>query len=293
MLGAGLFFLARPALAAYHVGSGDVLDLAVSQEPKLTGKFTVDEDGALQLELLGKVDVRGRTVEEIDGLLQKKLKVYFKQPTVRVSVAEYRSQKVYVLGAVARPGAYVLAGDRTLLDELLEAGGTTPGATGRVVLVHAEQGARVAANGVLAASKDDDPNDSVVVDLPKVLSGASIGGTNMPVRNGDFILVPGSDDASGGAGVVDSGEAQVTVVGEVQHPGLFRLEPGATGLAAVLAAGGLTKYASPNRAKVIRARDGGRTVLSLQLGDIMKHGEKKKDVVLEPGDMIIVPARLF
>ncbi|HVO29480.1 MAG TPA: polysaccharide biosynthesis/export family protein [bacterium] len=278
------------ASAAYRVGPADVLDLAVTQEPKLTGKFTVDDQGAVSLELLGRVDVAGRTTEEIDKLLAEKLKTYFKSPSVRVAVAEYHSQKVYVLGAVSRPGAYVLSGERTLLDEVLEAGGTTPGATGRLVLVRAgsEVAARVATNGAAVPGGDE----SVVIDLPKLLAGGPVGATNVPVHNGDFVLVPGAEASAGGT-VVDSGEAQVTVVGEVQHPGLFRLEPGATALAAVLAAGGVTKYASPNRAKVIRAREGARSVIDLALGDILKHGDKKKDVVLEPGDMVIVPARLF
>ena len=234
--------------------------------------------------------VSGRTPDELDRLLSEKLKVYFKAPSVRLSVAEYHSQKVYVLGSVARPGSYTLQGDRTLLDEVLEAGGTSPGATGKLILVRAgqENGARLAANASDAAL-----DESVVLDLPKLLSGGALGATNVAVHNGDFILVPGTEAAPGGTGVVDSGEAQVTVVGEVGHPGLFRVEPGATALAAVLAAGGVTKYAAPNRSKVVRAKDGGKKVLSLSLGDILNNGDKKKDIVLEPGDMVIVPARRF
>lgn len=279
-----------PALAAYRVGPGDVLDLAVPQEPRLTGKFTIDEQGSLDLELLGHLKVAGRTPDDLDRLLEEKLKVYLKKPEVHLSVAEYHSQKVYVLGAVARPGSYILAGEKTLLDEVLDAGGTTPAATGKLILMRAapENGTRVATNANEAV-----PDDSTVLDLPKLLSGGALGATNVTLRNGDFILVPGVETAGGGNQIVDSGAAQVTVVGEVGHPGLFRLEPGATALAAVLAAGGVTKYAAPNRSKVVRVTGKDRKVMSLNLGDIMKNGDKKKDVVLEPGDMVIVPARLF
>jgi polysaccharide export outer membrane protein len=279
-----------PAFAAYKLGPGDVLEIAVTQEPSLSGKYTIGEQGAIQLELAGDVSVGGRTPEEAARILTEKLKTYLKAPSVRLSVAEYHSQKVYVLGAVAHAGAYVLQGDRTLLDAVLEAGGTTPGATGRLVLVRAggETGARIA-----AAGKDAPDEDPVILDLAKLLSGGALGATNVPVHDGDYVIVPGTEAGAGGTGVVDSGAAQVTVVGEVAHPGLFRLEPGATALASVLAAGGVTKYAAPNRSKVVRAKDGGRNVISLPLGDILKHGDKKKDVTLEPGDMVIVPARYF
>lgn len=276
-----LLALAIPAAASagegYRVGPGDVLEVEVTQEEKLTGPYTVDDSGAIELDLLGKVDVSGRTPEEIDALLTGKLKVYFKAPTVRLKVGEYHSQKVYVLGAVAKPGAFVLQGEKSLLDVVLEAGGTTPQSLGRLVLIRGERGTALS------------------VELDKLLAGGVAGPSNSPVANGDVVFVPQSDlGLAGAGGVVDpSGGASVTVVGEVTKPGVFRLEPGATALAAVLAAGGLTKYASPNRAKVIRAKADGREVLELELGDILKHGEKAKDVALEPGDMVIVPARLF
>ena len=274
--------IAAPVCAAadaYRVGPGDVLDVEVTQEPKLTGKYTVSESGSVELELLGKVPVEGKTSEEIDALLTTKLRVYFKAPTVRLSIAEYHSQKVYVLGAVTKPGPYVIDGDKNLLDVLLEAGGTTGSSLGRLVLIRAEE------NGT---------GTSMAVELDKLLAGGVAGPSNAPVANGDVVYVPAANlGLEGAGGVVDPSGASVTVVGEVAKPGVFRLEPGATALAAVLAAGGVTKYASPNRAKVIRAKANGRDVISLELGDILKHGERKKDITLEPGDMVIVPARLF
>lgn len=237
--------------------------------------------------------VAGRTPEQIDDLLTERLTRFYKAPTVRLSIAEYRSQKVYVLGAVARPGPYVLKGATTLLDAVLEAGGTTPGAVGQVVLMRAEPEAadtRVASTSGAAAAAQPPPE--LAIDLKALLAGGPNGPANTPLGAGDMVLVPGTDAAGSGTEVVDAGTS-VTVVGEVAQPGVFRLETGATALSAVLAAGGVTKFASPNRARVVRGRDGTRKVLSLQLGDIMKRGEKKKDVLLEPGDMVIVPARLF
>jgi len=273
---------AAPQPKGYRVGPGDVLDVEVSQGPKLSGTFTVSEAGTVELELLGAVEVTGKTPEEIDELLTGKLKVYFKAPTVRLKVAEFHSQKAYVLGAVAKPGAFVLEGETTLLDVVLEAGGTTQQSLGRLVLIRAD-------------GPDGKGGTAMSVELDKLLAGGVAGPGNLAIANGDVVFVPQTDlGLAGAGGVVDpSGGASVTVVGEVSKPGVFRLEPGATALAAVLAAGGVTKYAAANRAKVIRAKANGREVFSLELGDILKHGEKSKDIALEPGDMVIVPARLF
>jgi len=268
--------------AGYRIGPGDVLDLTVAQETALTGRYAVDDSGAIDLEpLLGNVTVAGKTVEQADALLTEKLKRYLKAPTVRLSVAEYDSQKVYVLGAVAREGVYPLEGPTTVLDAILDAGGTTAGAVGKLTVFHQDE-----------RSGESDPE---IIELSKLLAEGPSGPANVKLANGDMVLVPGTSGPSGAAGdsVVDETAAHVTVVGEVNHAGVFLLEPGGTALSAVLAAGGLTKYASPNRAKVVRTKDGSHDVISLELGDIMKHGDKKKDVALEPGDMVIVPARLF
>lgn len=265
----------------YRIGPGDVLQIAVAQEERLSGRYVVSETGNLEIELLGAVFVEGRTVAEVVDLLTGRLKVYFKAPSVRLSVAEFNSQKVYVLGAVSKPGAYPLRGEHTVLDVLLEAGGSTPQSLGRLVLIRSDDG--------------ETGGTALSVELEKLLAGGTAGPANARVSNGDVLFVPQADlGLAGAGGVIDPvGSASVTVVGEVAKPGVFRLEPGATAMAAVLAAGGVTKYASPNRARVIRTSAKGRDVISLELGDILKRGEKAKDVPLEPGDMVIVPARLF
>lgn len=252
-----------------------MLELVVSQDETLSGKYAVREDGALEIELLGEVKVEGKTTDQIDELLTARLKKFYKAPSVRLSIAEYHSQKVYVLGAVAKPGTYVLQGEKSLLDAVLEAGGTTPASVGRILLMRGDNG------------------ETTPVDLEALLAGGASGRANVPLAAGDMVLVPGSEGLQAAGGIVDATTASVTVVGEVEQPGIFRLERGATALAAVLAAGGVTKYAAPNRARVVRARDNGKKSLALELGDIMKHGEKKKDIALEPGDMVIVPARRF
>ncbi len=185
-----------------------------------------------------------------------------------------------MLGAMARPGTYVLRGDRRLFDVLMEAGGATASSIGQVVLI--QQG-----------RADETPSpEPMVLSMERLLAAGHGDAANPPLTTGDIIFVPGAEKATDGA-VVEGQERSVTIVGEVARPGIFRLGEGGSALSAVLAAGGLTKFAAPNRAKVIRSRDGRRSTMPLELGSILKDGDKKKDVLLEPGDMIIVPTRIF
>ena len=61
----------------------------------------------------------------------------------------------------------------------------------------------------------------------------------------------------------------------------------------VLAAGGLTDFAAPNRAKVVRKVDGREQTLNLHLGDLLNHGRMDQNFELRPGDVVIVPQARF
>lgn len=269
--------------AEYRVGAGDVLKIEVNDEPDLSRSFAVDETGTVHLPLVGSRKVQGLSASEIADDLREELRRFVKTPSVQVSVAEFHSQKVYVIGAVVRPGTQSLKGNETLLDVLLAAGGQTDAARGELLVL--------CANG-------RPPSSLVVGDgAPEVRYGVStiavrdlVDGVlkgNVEVHAGDVIYVAGAPD------VVEASATTVTVAGEVTRPGVFRLEQGGTVLAAIFAAGGATRSASLNRARIIRVRKGVLEEIPVELGDILKRGDRRKDVPLEPGDMVIVPRRIF
>lgn len=79
----------------------------------------------------------------------------------------------------------------------------------------------------------------------------------------------------------------VSVEGKVTKPGVYDYQRGITALNACLMAGGFDKFAAPNRARIIREEDGKQTVIRINLNDV-KEG-KIPDIVLEPGDIVIIP----
>lgn len=87
--------------------------------------------------------------------------------------------------------------------------------------------------------------------------------------------------------------SQVRIVGQVLKPQALPYRQGMTVLDAVLGAGGLTNYASGNRAKIIRA-DGGKTrEIRVKLDKLLNGGDMTQNVELRPGDVLVVPQTMF
>jgi polysaccharide export outer membrane protein len=87
--------------------------------------------------------------------------------------------------------------------------------------------------------------------------------------------------------------SRVRVTGAVRNPRSLPFRQGMTVLDAVLEAGGVNEFASPNRAKLYRKANANTDVLDLELGDILSKGKMATNVLLIPGDVITVPERLF
>ena len=81
----------------------------------------------------------------------------------------------------------------------------------------------------------------------------------------------------------------IFVFGEVNKPGSYKLEGEMSVLEAITVAGGFTEFANPNSTKVIRVEDGEEKTIKVRVDDITKKGDKSKDILLKPNDVIIVP----
>ncbi len=131
-----------PAVSSeYRVGEGDTLQVSVWKEPDLSKTVMVRPDGMVSLPLIGEVKVIGMTSSEIKDLVTSKLTAFVVSPLVTVEITEIRSRRIFITGEVVRPGLYPLAGPTTVLQLIAQAGGLTPFAKRKsIVILRQENG---------------------------------------------------------------------------------------------------------------------------------------------------------
>jgi polysaccharide export outer membrane protein len=116
----------RPAAEPeYRVAPPDQLAISVRPAPEINRAVTVRPDGKISFDLIGDVEVAGKTIREIRDVIEQRLKEFVVHPDVTVVLAQSTSRRYYVLGEVRAPGAYSLIGDVTALHAISNAGGLT------------------------------------------------------------------------------------------------------------------------------------------------------------------------
>jgi polysaccharide biosynthesis/export protein len=257
-LGAAAPALAQaPAAAAaeYRLGAGDVVRIAVFQNPDLTLETRVSETGVISYPLLGTVRVGGLGVGAAERLIADGLRNgnFVKSPQVTLILIQVKGNQASVLGQVNRPGRYPIeVADMRLTDLLANAGGVAT--SGGEMLV-------------LTGIRDAKPY-RVEIDLPAIF-GPGGRDADVLVQNGDVLWVDRAPLAY--------------IYGEVQRPGPTRLERGMTLMQVLAAGGGLTQRGTERGIRVHR-KGADAKVQVLQLG---------MDDALKDGDVVFVRESLF
>lgn len=160
----------------YRIGPSDVLSIAVWQQAELSRTVTVRTDGFITYPLLGDMAVSGMTPTELRDKIARDLEEYVNimLSEVTVAVDEINSYTVSVLGEVKTPGRFSFQSQVTVLDVLAEAGGFTPFADTRdVMILRNENGA----------------TKRIEFDYRRVMRGRSTP-QELTVYPGDIIMVP-------------------------------------------------------------------------------------------------------
>lgn len=243
--------VSAPPPGDYRVGPGDLLRITVFGSPELATDARVSQSGAITVSLIGSIPVAGLSTTETEALLARRFidGGFLRQPQVSVLVVEYQSQKINVLGHVVKPGQYALRASANVLDVLADAGGVIAQSAGDTATLMRSNG-----------SKQQ-------IDLDALFRGDPA--QNVPVGGGDRIYVPRAE--------------QFYIYGQVQKPGVYRLERNMTVSRAITAGGGLTARGTERRA-VVKRRDAN--------GQEQEYSVKPTDV-LKADDVLFVKESLF
>ena len=247
----------------YIVGPQDVLEIVVHGQADLSSpRVAVDGDGTIELEHIGRVHVAGKSPRQIEDELKKALldKAILTKVSMTVTVKEFRSQNIHVMGAVKSQGIFPIKGGMSMLaTAIAEAGGFAENAGTYIVVV------RSTGNNPATAAKISDVRDDQKIVIQRAHMEEARPESRIALRNGDTIFVPKAD--------------VFYVDGYVKNPGEYVLRPNLTVAMAITLAGGYTDRGkkSPEIHRMIG-------------GKLEKKGAKESDRV-SAGDTVHVPAR--
>ena len=243
---------------ALRIGVGDMVQVSVFDTPELSAKLRVNTDGTVELPVSGSTVVAGLTPREAADIIGKHLieTQIMMDPRVTVTITEYATQEISVLGEVKNPGNYLLLGPHSLYNAISAAGGTNEKAGGDIVITHAA---------------DPQKPETIAVDSPSYSELQS----HTNVLAGDVIFV--------------SRTASVYVLGDVGRPGEFPMAGGKrlTVLEAIALAEGTKTDAALTKASIIRKTGDGTKIIPL---DLKRMTEKSNgDQILHAEDIVVVP----
>jgi polysaccharide biosynthesis/export protein len=244
-------------LPAQKLGLDDLLAVSVYDAPELTRTVRVEADGTIHLPLLAEgVVAVGLLPRELEAGLAAALKTgqILVDPVVKVTVVEYHSRPISVMGAVRKPLTFQAVGTVTLLDALARAEGLTGDAGSEVLLTRNNVAERIPIKRLL---NDADPS------------------VNVALSGGEEIRVPEA--------------GKIFVVGNVKKSGAFPVrDPGDnTVLKLIALSEGLLSYASKIAYVVRRQESGAAQEIPVELDKIMQR--KVPDIQLEIGDILYIP----
>lgn len=241
------------------ISPGDLLNIAVYDNPDLSQDVRVETGGFVNLNLLGPSKLGGLTAQQAGDWIAAHYvaKKYLVNPQITVLIKEYSSQGISVTGEVNHPGVYPLLATRSVLDAISLAGGFSTLADTNVTIKHRSGG-----------------EERVTVNLKADEASAELD-QNAVVYPGDLVIVPR-------AGLV-------YVLGEVGRPGGLVMQDSGrmTLLQALAQSGGASYTASMNGAYLLHKTETGYVTTRIKVGDMVQG--KLADMQMARNDILYIP----
>ena len=158
----------------YQIGPEDVLEVSVWKEPDLQREVLVRPDGNISFPLAGDLKAEGLAAVQIQENIASKIKRYIPNPVVTVTVKTIGGNKIYVVGQVRNPGAYVIGRYVDVLQALTLAGGFTEFAD---------------VDDIRVIRRSDSKESVFKFNYDRVRKGRSME-QNIVLKGGDTVIVP-------------------------------------------------------------------------------------------------------
>jgi protein involved in polysaccharide export with SLBB domain len=243
---------------AYRLGPEDVITITVARHADFSGDFYIPADGTVNLPSIGSITAGGKTLDELAADVKSRLSDRLRDPEVTVSLKTARMQRVYVLGAVSKPGLYDMKPGWRITESVAAAGGLAAG---------------IETTDCCATILRASTGERESVKLSDVFQGVE--DANVGINSGDVITVNAEETIP------------VYVMGKVKTPGLYRVRKDSAGVAVALTlAGGITDDAAINRVTITHLNGESQVV---DLAPALLQGKQESSSPLQSGDLVVVP----
>ncbi len=244
----------------YVIGDGDSLQISVWGSPELSSEVIVRPDGKISMPALGEIRASGLTPTELKNILEKKLANFVKNPFVTVIVTKMMNYQVLVFGNGTSPGIHTLQKKTTLLQFLSLLGPLENADLDKAYLVRNNKKIKI---GFYELFRKGDLSKDIVLEP------------------NDFLFLP------------DNFEKRIRVIGAITTPSTITYSEGMTIMDIILSVGGFTEFAKENNVEILRKNKHGKRIkISVKAKNLMK-GDLSENIMIKPGDIIVVKESLF
>jgi len=243
-----------------------MVQVEVFNEPDLQTSALVSPQGEMSLPLIGLVKIGGKKVSEATELIyQRYKKDYLVEPRIRVTITAFAKNRFTVYGEVAKPDSFEISRDQPvmLMQILAMAGGLT----------------RMADKSQVKIYRSIDHQDSFF-DIDISSGEKENMAARFALKTGDIVSVPYL-------------KRSVTVLGEVEHPGVYLIDEGEPMdvFKAVAAAGGFTRLADQKKVTIFRIVDNKEQIIKVNMQNLT--AIPGQSIKVYPNDVIKVGERFF
>lgn len=257
----------------YRIGPGDVVDVVVSKNDVLSrSAVRVDNEGMIQLPMIeAGIQASCRTERELAEDIRTRMLKYMYNPSVYVSIKEYNSQPVAVIGAVNTPGRFKFQRRVRLLELLTYVNGPSERAGRSIQVIHSEILMRCESPSSMRGDEVERALSSYM--LEEALQGQE--NSNPIMQPGDIVRIPDAE--------------LVYVIGSVKSAVAISLKEDITLSQAIARAGGALPDSQIDKVRIVRKTPGSMksTPIIVNLKAIIKL--QADDVILLPNDIVDVP----
>lgn len=261
----------KPPTSLFTLGPGDKLEIETLGETNSLTTTTIGPDGKIYYSILPGLDVWGMTLTQAKQTLERELSKFVREPPqISLILRGVESQRIWILGYVAVPGVYPLAGPTTLLEAIAMAGGTMSLSAFRQQEVSgaSDEVADLRRSFVLRHGK------LLPVDFERLLQRGDLS-QNIYLEPDDFVYFPAAT------------AKEVYVLGAVAQARAVPYREGLTVASAVASAYGTVTGAYMSHVAVVRGSLSRPEIAIVDYRRVIR-GEAM-DVALQPRDIVYVP----